>query len=104
MPPGQLPNAHRDEAIGVPVPEIVSRTVSDECAVLVSAVSYERKPGSPSSVRVKVPAAGMVRSLYSIRTRSTMGLPSGCTGTGSTGKRRELPGATSPCHPASTTV
>src|SRR5262245_6476879 len=103
-PPGQLPNAQRDGAIGVPVPEIVSRTVRDEWAVFTSAVSYERKLGSPSSVRAKVPAAGMVRSLYSIRTLSTMGLPSGCVGTGNTGKSRELPGATSPCQPASTTV
>src|SRR5258705_9499905 len=93
MPPGQLPNAHRDEAIGVPVPEIVSRTVSDECAVFVSAVSYDRKPGSPSSVRVNLPAAGMARSLHSIRTRSAMGLPSGCTGPGSPATKRDVPDA-----------
>ena len=39
-----------------------------------------------------------------IRTRSTIGVPSGCVATGRLGNSRELPGATSPCQPASTTV
>src|SRR5216684_95344 len=102
--PGQVPNAHRSAGTVAFGPRTLSRTVSVEWAVFVLAVSYDVKLALPSRVSVNVPDRGIVRSEYSRCTGATIDVPSSRIAIGNEGIKRWLPGATSPCQPASTIV
>src|SRR6267142_6347253 len=86
-PDGQEPNAHRLEAIAALGASTSSRTVKMACAVLVSAVSYERNPAVPSRFSVWVPESGRFRSEYSTLISPVIGLPSACRATGTLAPR-----------------
>src|SRR6266478_754945 len=104
-PVGQLPKAQRLEGIGVlGLPSSMSRTVKVECAVFVSAVSYDRKAALPLRVESKLPASGRFRSEYSMRIGPTIGEPSPCDALGRLAARTRAEGTLSPSHPTSTTV
>src|SRR5260370_30432646 len=78
-PPGQLPNAHRSAGIATLGARTPSRTVNVECAVLVSAVSDDRKFGLPPSLGGDVPRPGILPVRRLIRTGATIGLPASPT-------------------------
>src|SRR5205807_9145929 len=104
-PVGQLPKGRRLEGMGVSaLPCSVSRTLRVECAVCVSAVSYDRKAALPLRVESKLPACGRFRSEYSMRIGPTIGEPSPCDALGRLAARTRAEGTLSPSHPTSTTV
>jgi hypothetical protein len=85
-------------------PFTVSRTVNVECAVFVSALSYEWNAALPSRFMVNVPVKGMVRSEYSMRIGPMIGLLSALVAIGSMATSLVAAGSTSPSHPASAIV
>src|SRR6267154_3872933 len=104
-PVGQLPKAQRSEEIGVlGLPSSVSRTVKVECAVFMSAVSYDMKAAFPLRVESKLPASGRFRSEYSMRIGPTIEEPSPFDALGRFAARTRDEGTTSPSQPTSTTV
>src|SRR5712691_6152186 len=103
-PVGHFPNAQWSDAIATLGESTSSRTVSTECAVFASAVSYERNDAFPSRVSVYDPASGRFRSEYSTRIVPTMELPSGWYAAGRFAARLTCVWRTSPSHPASTIV